>query len=121
MALQNRGAERALRGLLGGTNYIALFVGASEVSGGGYTRQSIAVGAWTFANNTASNTSKISFGDPTADWGDVTQIKLFDASTGGNEIANFPLSNDPDSITSNLDEVFIAANAFVITLPLSTT
>lgn len=55
----------------------------AEVSGFGYARQTIAFGA--ASSGTASNSSAVEF--PAAsggNWGTITHIGLWDASTGGN-------------------------------------
>lgn len=71
--------------------YVALFVGATEVSGGSYAR--VAHGpsdaTWTdqsVGNGRTANIGAITFPAPTAVWGAVTGFKVFDASTGGNEL-----------------------------------
>jgi hypothetical protein len=75
--------------------YAALFTaapndagGGTEVSGGSYARVAIATGAssaWDAASGGATaNTSAVTFPTATADWGTVTHVGLFDASTSGN-------------------------------------
>ena len=71
--------------------YVALFTSnpdedasGTEVSGGGYARQSV---AFTVSGNTASNLASIEFPTATASYGTVTHIGVFDASSGGNLIA----------------------------------
>lgn len=56
--------------------------GGTEVSGGGYARQSVAF--TDTATNTISNTSAVEFPTATASYGTVTHVGVFDASTGGN-------------------------------------
>lgn len=82
------------------THYIALFTtnptdddgtGAVEVSGGSYARASITAssgysaisGSGTSAHQ-ISNSGTITFATPTADWGTVIGIGIYDASTTGN-------------------------------------
>ena len=76
--------------------YVALFTSnpdedasGTEVSGGGYARQSV---AFTVSGNTASNLAAIEFPTATASYGTVTHIGVFDASSGGNLIAYAALS-----------------------------
>lgn len=75
--------------------YIALFTaapsdsgGGTEVSGGSYARQAVATGAssgWDAASGGATaNTSTVTFPTATANWGTITHIGLFDASSAGN-------------------------------------
>ena len=75
-----------------GTLYVALFTAVSdgeagtvtEVSGGGYARQSA---AFTVSGNTASNSASIEYPTATASYGTVTHVGIYDASTGGNLMA----------------------------------
>ena len=76
--------------------YLALFTATpgegdsgTEVSGGGYVRQSA---TFTVSGNTASNSGAIEFPTATASYGTVTHVGVFDASTGGNLIAYSALS-----------------------------
>jgi hypothetical protein len=52
----------------------------TEVSGGGYARQSA---TFTVSNDTATNTSDIEFPEATADYGTVRAVMIMPASTGG--------------------------------------
>jgi hypothetical protein len=76
--------------------YIALFTdnpgeasGGTEVSGGGYARQSA---TFTVSGNLATNAAAIEYAEATASYGTVTHIAIMDASTGGNQIAYAALS-----------------------------
>lgn len=71
--------------------YIGLFTaapgeagGGTEVSGGSYAREAA---TFTVSGDTASNSANIEFTAATASWGTVTHIAVFDASTGGTQIA----------------------------------
>ena len=89
------------------TVYIALFTsapsdtgGGTEVSGGSYARVSVtsalanwagtqSAGSTTASTGTASpgvtsNNSAITFPAPTANWGVITSMGIYDASTAGN-------------------------------------
>lgn len=73
------------------TLYVGLFTaapddtgGGTEVSGGGYARQSA---AFTVSGNTASNSASIEYPTATASYGTVTHVGIFDASTAGNLMA----------------------------------
>lgn len=95
------------------TIYVALYTaaptsagGGTEVSGGSYTRASIAsslanwagtqgTGSTTASSGTSgatSNNVSITFPAPTANWGTVTHFGLFDASSAGNLLYWAPLS-----------------------------
>ena len=58
--------------------------GGTEVTGGGYARQAV---TFTVSGNTASNNAAIEWPVATAAYGTVTDVGVFDASTGGNLIA----------------------------------
>lgn len=87
------------------TAYIGLFTaapsdtgGGTEVSGGSYARQSITSGltAWagtqsagsTSASSgtggTTSNNNVVTFPTPSANWGSITHVGIFDAVSSGN-------------------------------------
>lgn len=88
-----------------GTVYVALFTsapndtgGGAEVSGGSYARVAVtsslanwagtqSAGSTSASSGTSgqtSNNTKITFPAPTANWGTVTSVGLFDAATSGN-------------------------------------
>lgn len=72
--------------------------GGTEVSGGAYARVAVTASLTNFAgtqaaastaassgtSGTTSNNAAITFPAPTANWGTVTHIGIFDASTAGN-------------------------------------
>ena len=71
--------------------YVALFTaapsdsgGGTEVSTGGYSRQSVTFDAASSPGGTTSNSGAVSFTASGADYGTVTHIGIFDASTAGN-------------------------------------
>lgn len=87
------------------TVYVALFTGApndagggTEVSGGSYARVAVAsslanwagtqsagsTAASTGTGGQTSNNAKITFPAPTANWGTVTHMGIFDAASSGN-------------------------------------
>jgi DNA gyrase inhibitor GyrI len=78
-----------------GTIYHSLFTsppnqagaGGSEVSGGSYARFAYTNNTSNYANAVAGlkiNANSMTFTTPTANWGGVTSVVLFDASSGGN-------------------------------------
>jgi hypothetical protein len=92
--------------------YVALFTatptdagGGTEVTGGAYARVSVppgdatwtatqggATGASTGTGGTTQNAAVIRFPAPTADWGTVTHLGIFDAVTAGRLLVWGPLS-----------------------------
>ena len=71
--------------------YVALYTaapsdsgGGTEVSTGGYARQSVAFSAASSPGGTTSNSGEVSFTATGADYGTVTHMGIFDASSGGN-------------------------------------
>ena len=71
--------------------YVALYTaapsdsgGGTEVSGNGYSRQAVTFAAATSPGGTTSNTGDITFTAAGGDWGTITHIGIFDASTAGN-------------------------------------
>ena len=80
-----------------GTHYLALFTAVAdgetgsvtEVSGGGYARQTV---AFTTSGNTTSNNAAVEFPTATANYGTVTHVGVYDASSSGNLMAYATLS-----------------------------
>jgi len=73
------------------TLYVALFTaapsdsgGGTEVSGGAYARQT---SAFTTSGDTTSNNAAIEFPTATANYGTVTHVGIYDASSSGNLMA----------------------------------
>ena len=71
--------------------YVGLFTaapgeagGGTEVSGGSYAREAV---TFTVSGDTASNSAAVEFPTATGTWGTITHLAVFDASTGGNQIA----------------------------------
>lgn len=71
--------------------YLGLFTaapsesgGGTEVSGGSYAREAV---TFSVSGNLATNSGAIEFPVATANWGTITHVAVFDASTGGNQIA----------------------------------
>lgn len=81
------------------TVYLALFTDdptdadtGTEVSGGSYARQTIAFDSPT--NGVGANTATVTFPTPTASWGTVTHVGIYDASTGGNLLVHAALAQE---------------------------
>jgi len=71
--------------------YVGLFTaapsdsgGGTEVSTGGYSRQSVTFDAASSPGGTTSNSGAVTFTASGGDYGTVTHIGIFDASTSGN-------------------------------------
>lgn len=71
--------------------YVALYTaapndagGGTEVSGNGYSRQSVTFAAATSGAGTTSNTGDVVFTAAGGSWGTITHIGIFDASSAGN-------------------------------------
>lgn len=71
--------------------YVALYTaapndagGGTEVSGNGYSRQSVTFDAATSGAGTTSNTGAVTFTAAGGDWGTITHVGIHDASTAGN-------------------------------------
>ena len=71
--------------------YVALYTGApsdsgggTEVSAGGYARQSVSFNAASSPGGTTSNSHEVSFTASGGDYGTVTHMGIFDASSSGN-------------------------------------
>lgn len=73
------------------TWYVALYTaapsdsgGGTEVSGNGYSRQSVTFDAGSTPGGTTQNNNTVSFTASGGNWGSVGWIGIFDASTSGN-------------------------------------
>lgn len=58
--------------------------GATEISGNGYARKSV---TFTVSGNLATNSAAVEFDVATGSWGTISHVAVFDASSGGNQIA----------------------------------
>lgn len=110
------------------TVYVALFTtnptaddgtGAVEVSGGSYARASITTSTgWSSISGSGtsphqiSNASTITFATPTANWGAVIGIGIYDASSAGNLL--YWTSITSQTINTGVVASF-AANQLIIT------
>ena len=92
------------------TKYLALFTAVAdgetgsvtEVSGGGYARQSV---AFTTSGNTTSNNAAVEFPTATGNYGTVTHVGVYDASTSGNLMAYAALSSNKTIETGDVFRV----------------
>lgn len=95
-----------------GTVYLALYSTApgesgsgTELSGSGYSRQSIAFSVNT-GNGVATNTANVVFGNATADWSTAVAYGVIDAPSAGNIL-----------YTGNLTPNQTVFNGFNLTFP----
>ena len=65
---------------------------------------------WSIVSTGFKNAAEVSFGEATADITGLQDIALFDASTGGNEIARYPLSGAPFDVSDGTTLSFPAGN-----------
>lgn len=98
--------------------YIGLFTsdpgeaqGGTEVSGGSYVREAV---TFTVSGDTATNDAAIEWPVATANWGTITHIAVYDASTSGTQIAYAALTSSKTISTG--DVLRIPAGDLDITL-----
>jgi hypothetical protein len=101
------------------TIYVGLFTaapsdagGGTEVSGGSYARQSVALSA--ASGGASSNTADITFPQATADWGTIGWLALFDAVSAGNMLMWTAL--DASKVINNGDTFKINAGDLDVTV-----
>ena len=97
--------------------YVALYTaapsdsgGGTQVSSGGYARQSVTFAAATSPGGTTSNTNTVSFTATGGNYGTVTHIGIFDASTGGNLLWHGAMTasktvNDGDTLEFSIGNI----------------
>lgn len=102
------------------TLYIGLFTAVSngetasvtEVSGGSYARAAVNFNAASGGN--ATNNGDVTFTTATADWGTVTHVGIYDASTAGNLLIYATL--DTSKTVSNGDTFVIQDTNLTVSL-----
>ena len=83
----------------------------TEVSGGSYARTAVTMGAP--ANGSGTNSADVQFPQATADWGTVTHIGIWDASTSGNMLFHTPLDTSKNITTGDVFK--IASGSLTVT------
>ena len=83
----------------------------TEVSGNGYARKSV---SFSVSGDTATNIAAVEFDVATANWGTITHVAVFDASTGGNQIAYAALTSS--KVIETGDVIRVPAGDLDITL-----
>ncbi len=99
--------------------YVALFTSdptdagsGTEVSGNAYVRKQVTFSSP--SNGVTSNSADVTFDQATGNWGTVSHIGIFDASTSGNLLYHTPLTS---SKTIETGDIFkIATSSLVVTL-----
>ncbi len=97
--------------------YLALYTaapsdagGGTEVSTGGYARQEISFG--TASSGTISNDTAVEFTASGGNFGTVTHVGIFDASTSGNLLAWKAITsvviNDGDTLTFPIGDIDVS-------------
>lgn len=101
--------------------YVALYTaapsdsgGGTEVSGNGYSRQSVTFAAASSPGGTTDNTGTVSFTAAGGNWGTITHLGIFTASTGGNLLWHGALS--ASRVVNDGDTLSFAIGAISITL-----
>lgn len=99
--------------------YVALYTaapsdsgGGTEVTGGGYARQSVTFGA--ASGGTCSNTNQVSFTASGADYGTVSHVAIHDAVSGGNLIWHGALATSRSVVDG--DTFLFAVGAIDLTI-----
>ena len=72
----------------------------AELSGDGYTRQAISFGS--ASSSVASNDAAVEFSAATGDWGTITHIGVWDASTSGNLLFHGALTTSKTIATGDI-------------------
>lgn len=127
MSLSNYLENKLLTHVFGGTSYVppaSVYVGlftssptdgniGNEVSGSGYSRQSVSMTVAGTTPTQASSSSDIEFAQAASDWGLVTHIGLLDDSTSGNLLAWSEIT-DPDDDQAALPKNILNGDVLII-------
>ena len=71
----------------------------TEISGNAYTRKAVTL---TVSADLATNSSTVEWAAATGNWGTVTALAVYDAATGGNQIAHSDLTAPKDVSTGDV-------------------
>jgi hypothetical protein len=83
----------------------------AEVSGGSYARTAVTMGAPT--NGSGTNSADVQFPQATGDWGTVTHIGIWDATSSGNMLFHTPLDTSKNITTGDVFK--IASGSLTVT------
>ena len=102
--------------------YLALFTaapsdsgGGTECSGNGYSRQTVAFAAATGTGGTTSNSGNVTFTASGGNFGLVTHIGIFDASTSGNLIWHGAMAGSGKQVNAG-DSIQFATGSIDLTI-----
>ena len=97
--------------------YVGLFTaapsdsgGGTEVSGNGYAREAVTFAAASSPGGTTSNTGNVSFTASGGNWGTITHIGIFNASSSGNLLWHGAMTaskivNDGDTLQFSIGNI----------------
>jgi hypothetical protein len=88
--------------------------GGTQVTGSGYSRQSITFAAGVSPGGTMASNNAQTFTASGGNWGSITHIGIFDASTSGNLLWHGPMTT-PRTINDG-DQLVFASGAVNLTL-----
>jgi len=126
MGATNKGCEFMMNALFDENIWVALYTvapgedgtGGTEVSAGGYARTAVTDTDWNEATDAdpsvIDNSSVISFGPATANWGTVVAVGLTTASSGGD--IRWVAALDTNRTVNDGDSFQFSANALNFTL-----
>lgn len=87
--------------------------GSNEVGAADYARASTAPADWTVGGGdgptTVDNANVISFGDPQNNWGTITHVAIWDASSSGNPLTATIQLNNSKTVDADTDELTFEA------------
>lgn len=87
-----------------------LFIAGTEVAAGGYARVEVTptTAFWSDGSGLTSILQEVTFGQPTANWGVIDQVRVFDAVADGNHLLA-EINITPKTINNGDDPPVIGA------------
>ena len=89
--------------------------GGTEVSGNGYGRQTVTFDAATGTGGTTSNSANVTFTASGGNFGNVTHIGIFDASTSGNLLWHGAMAGSGKQVNAG-DSIQFATGSIDLTI-----
>ena len=62
---------------------------------------------WDVVDTSFENNTNLDFGEAADDVNDIVDVALFDAETGGNEIARYPVEDTPKDIAAGTNAIYL--------------
>ena len=62
---------------------------------------------WDVVDTSFENNTNLDFGEAAADVNDIVDVALFDAETGGNEIARYQVEDTPKDIAAGTNAIYL--------------